>query len=553
MDMLRTTLECALLYRNLGLSVIPCGRDKKPLLSWLEFQGRLADEDEIREWWNLYPKANVGIVTGAVSGGLCAIDIDAVEIGMKALQGVMDVPEGPASQTGSGGQHLFFRASGLTPPNNARSIPGCDFRGEGGFIVLPPSVSDSGPYVWLPGMALGEIPLPILPDAYLEAIRGATGSRTTQEAALQPINTKGRRNDQTFSLAYNSLKGGMPAQDALAHVLLFASNCIPPLNEKEARRSFDSALQRVGNVFGRIPDKTPVSVSEIVENLIGDGYEEGTFRGTWLYEEVREKMGVQRGTKGYGEVRDAVKQKLRRMKKEGIIEPAGRMAGEYRKINSEVEEIDFMTAPTDKVDVVWPFELESLVDTYSKNIVVVSGTPDSGKTAFLLGFTEMNMDDHKIHYFSSEMAATEMRARLEKFDRPLESWNFTAVERAGQFADVIKPDDINVIDFLELNSDFFLVGALIKNIFDKLNKGIAVIALQQAPGAEYGRGGVGSAEKARLYVSLSRNKDGQNQIKVVKGKNWHDPRVNPNGRFKRFSLIGGCKFVIHDHEWLRDY
>jgi len=476
-----------------------------------------------------------------------------MEIGVEALRGAMEVPEGPVSQTGSGGQHLFFRAPGLTPPNNTRLIPGCDFRGEGGFVVLPPSVSDSGPYVWLPGMALGEIPLPTLPDAYLEAIRGATGSRTTQEAALQPINTKGRRNDQTFSLAYNSLKGGMPAQDALAHVLLFASNCIPPLNEKEARRSFDSALQRVGNVFGRIPDKTPVSVSEIVENLIGDGYEEGTFRGTWLYEEVREKMGVQRGTKGYGEVRDAVKQKLRRMKKEGIIEPAGRMAGEYRKINSEVEEIDFMTAPTDKVDVVWPFELESLVETYPKNLIVVSGESDAGKTAFLLNFVDMNMDRHKITYYSSEMGATEMRARLEKFDRPLESWNFTAVERAGQFADVIKPDDISVVDFLEISDEFWKIGGFMKAIFDKLNKGICLIGLQKAPGTDVGRGGVGSLEKARLYLSISRNKDGTSRLKITKGKNWVNNRVNPNQRYKDFHLIGGCKFVIKDSEWRRDY
>lgn len=546
----KSILEAALNYRNLGLSVTPCGRDKKPLISWLEFQKRIAIEDEVREWWDLYPAANVGIVTGAVSGGLCVIDIDDVEVGMKALEGVMDVPEGPASQTGSGGQHLFFRASGLTPPNNARVIPGCDFRGEGGFVVVPPSVSASGPYVWLPGLALGEIPLPTLPDAYLEAIKGATAPKGSLMAVGKLLNEEGNRNAECYSLAFNLLNGGMFSERAMAHVLLFASHCVPPMDEREARRSFASAMERVGRPRGECEEK---GISEAVEEAIGGAYAEGTFKATWLCESLREAMGIQRATPAYVSLRKAVEQKLRRLRRDGKIEPSGRMAGEYRRVNSDLNPIDFLTAPTDKIDVLWPFELESLVDTLPKNIIVVSGIPDSGKTAFLLGFTEMNMDKHKIQYLSSEMGATEMRARLEKFDRPLESWNFTAVERAGDFSAVIKPDDINVIDFLELNEDFFKVGAWIKQIFDKLNKGIAVIALQQAPGAEYGRGGVGSAEKARLYVSLSRNKDGQNQIKVVKGKNWHDPRVNPNGRFKRFSLIGGCKFVIHDHKWLRDY
>ena len=72
-------LNTALAYEKERLSVIPIQtRGKSPLLAWEPYQNRVATEEEINAWWTRWPDANVGIVTGAVSG-LVVIDIDATE------------------------------------------------------------------------------------------------------------------------------------------------------------------------------------------------------------------------------------------------------------------------------------------------------------------------------------------------------------------------------------------------------------------------------------------------------------------------------------------
>jgi len=91
---------------------------------------------------------------------------------------------------------------------------------------------------------------------------------------------------------------------------------------------------------------------------------------------------------------------------------------------------------------------------------------------------------------------------------------------------------------MELHADFWQVGGLIKDIFDKLKGGIAIIALQKNPGVSYGLGGARSVEKARLYLSMDNH-----VLKIEKGKNWRDSAVNPNALRVKYKLVDGCKFI----------
>src|SRR5208283_404970 len=114
---------------------------------------------------------------------------------------------------------------------------------------------------------------------------------------------------------------------------------------------------------------------------------------------------------------------------------------------------------------------------------------------------KMNMDFHRIEYFSSEMGAEELKLRLSKFeDFPLKSWKFFPRDRASKFADAISPDAINIIDYLEITKEFSEVGGMIKDIHDRLGKGIAIIAIQKKKGSETGRGGDFTLEKPRLAL-----------------------------------------------------
>ena len=148
-------------------------------------------------------------------------------------------------------------------------------------------------------------------------------------------------------------------------------------------------------------------------------------------------------------------------------------------------------------------------------------------------------------YFSSEMGALELRTRLQRFGVPLDSWTFRAKERSHDFADVIAPDALNIVDFLELHDNFYMVCGLIKSIYDKLAKGVAVVALQKNPGTETGLGGQRSIEKARLALALD-----QNLLKITKAKNWSQEGLNPNGMELRFKLVDGCRFTKQG-DWVR--
>jgi hypothetical protein len=172
-------------------------------------------------------------------------------------------------------------------------------------------------------------------------------------------------------------------------------------------------------------------------------------------------------------------------------------------------------------------------------VVIVAGEANAGKTALLLNVVRKNMHLHKIEYFSSEMRAEEFHLRLVKFDDvKMSDWRFSPRERSTKFADVIVPDSLNIIDYLEVTKDFYEVGGDIKDIFDRLGKGIAIIALQKKKGSDIGRGGDFTLEKPRLYMSMQ-----PGEIKIVKGKNWANPHLNPNNMTWKFKLVQGCKFI----------
>lgn len=233
---------------------------------------------------------------------------------------------------------------------------------------------------------------------------------------------------------------------------------------------------------------------------------------------------------------------LERMMKEGLLDRVGSRRGHYRLVDRECERIDFLSASENSYPVLWPFGLEKMVETMPGNIVVVAGEPNAGKTAFLLNLARLNMNIHETHYFSSEMGATELKKRLRLFkDIPLEQWRQVHFkERARDFADVIEPDALNIVDFLEVHEDFYKVSGMFKAIHDKLKNGVAVIALQKNKGIDVGLGGARGLEKPRLYLAMRAEPPG-GVLKIVKAKNWAAAE-NPNGMEIHFRLVSGCSF-----------
>jgi hypothetical protein len=143
-------------------SIIPIEpKGKKPLIPWVKYQTELASREVVEGWWRQWPEANVGIVTGKISN-LVVIDID---IPGKEDQILEIAPTGRIAQTGSGGKHLFYqypleghRAGSPGIKNRVKMLDGVDVRGDGGYVVAPPSVHPSGGlYSWVSQETSGRV------------------------------------------------------------------------------------------------------------------------------------------------------------------------------------------------------------------------------------------------------------------------------------------------------------------------------------------------------------------------------------------------------------
>jgi hypothetical protein len=110
------------------------------------------DDATIHEWWRQWPKANVGVCTGA-KAGLFVVGPDGPE-GLAALADLERIhgalPRTPTAKTGSDGEHFYFRwphGGTIVNRRNHLGLP-IDVRGEGGYVVAPPSRNANGPYEW---------------------------------------------------------------------------------------------------------------------------------------------------------------------------------------------------------------------------------------------------------------------------------------------------------------------------------------------------------------------------------------------------------------------
>lgn len=343
---------------------------------------------------------------------------------------------------------------------------------------------------------------------------------------------------ETFreSVAIKLLEGGMNSDDVEDVIVkLMTSDGVEPTKE--------AVENEISECLSMMSRSQKGSMKEAVLDFIS--VSDGFFSVSDAFQYVSERFKSLQSFQGVSIVsRSSIRLILHRLKNDGVIEKAGQTDGVYRRVTNTVDEIDIFSADPHPLDIKWPFRIQELVNTYQKSLIVVAGEPNAGKTAFLLNVAIKNYERFKITYFSSEMGAIELRQRIEKFKVPLSIWKgIRFVERASDFSAVIDPEGFNIIDFMEIHDNFYQIGGWMKQIFDKLTTGIAVVAIQKNKGRETGRGGEMTMEKPRLYLAIE-----PGLLKIVKGKNWASEMTNPNGLQIKFKLGGGCNF-IKDGEW----
>jgi len=242
--------------------------------------------------------------------------------------------------------------------------------------------------------------------------------------------------------------------------------------------------------------------------------------------------------------RPNIRTALHRLKDRGVIEATGKREGIYRLIQNDCPEMDWRNAPDKEIPFVLPLGLNDLVSLYGKSLIVVAGQSNQGKSAILLNMIKDNMKKFNIHYFTSEFGPSKVKKRFSLFDDvSLDDWTVKVYARAHDFHDIIKPDEINIIDWLWSGTAFYEAGGDLVKIFNKLNGGIAAVALQKDPGKEYGRGGAITMDLASLYLSVF-----PGEVKIIKAKDWKTDD-NPNGKTMKIKIVKASKLIPGADGW----
>jgi hypothetical protein len=250
---------------------------------------------------------------------------------------------------------------------------------------------------------------------------------------------------------------------------------------------------------------------------------------------------------------------LNRCIKNYLIEADRRVKGKYHILNRNLDIINIDSVDESPFDVIMPFDLHKYVSIPKKSIIVIAGSSNAGKTSIALNILKLNLRQqfNKL-YLMSEMGAGEYVERLKRFDDvKFSDWKkVTAAERSHDFNGAIKhhnPDGLTCIDFLEeVDGEYFKIPTDIRAIYESLNEGIAVIAIQKRTDQEYARGGQATTEKARLYVTVDHITTLDHSIvcalKILKLK--RPMQKNLQGHEIHFKIHSGAK-IEPLGEWMR--
>ena len=228
-------LEHALTYASLGAPVVPifeklpdgtcacgkdCGRIAKHPRNQHGLRRASTDEKRIRSWWTSWPNAGIALVMG---DGIFALDIDGPE-GERALSKLVrengKLPATVEDITPRGGRHLLFAVpdNKAVPPSVCAIGPKLDIRGDGSYIVAPPSTG----YRWRKGHEPLKLALAKAPKWLVERARGARThplpgpGRRLEEDAARRRSGAGGRSARDFQFCLRLMRQGLSDLEIMA-------------------------------------------------------------------------------------------------------------------------------------------------------------------------------------------------------------------------------------------------------------------------------------------------------------------------------------------------
>lgn len=233
-------------YAARGVAVFPVEpRGKRPRTR-RGFLDASIDPRQVERWWRADGNANVGIATGRRSG-LVVLDVDG-DPGAESLADLERqhgaLPRTASVVTPRGGQHYWFKHPGAEVPCSAGRLgPGLDVRGDGGYVLAPPSVGVNGRRYEPDERS----PLAEMPKWLLDLTAEPKVSKPTPAEEWLKIVAglgAGERNHGLARLTGHLLHKDVDARLVASLVHLVNRRCQPPLPDEEVDRILESIAGR---------------------------------------------------------------------------------------------------------------------------------------------------------------------------------------------------------------------------------------------------------------------------------------------------------------------
>lgn len=552
--------NAALKYLKNGFNVIPAGQTKKALIEWKPYQTERVTETLIDEWWGKWPKANIAIITGNISG-IMAVDVDTDE-GLEAINEFLsDTFLTPTYTTPSGGRHYWFKyRPGLA--SRTRVLTDCDVRTDGGYIVVPPSKNGQGKgYAWLVGLSMAEVAVSEIPEFLFDVLKSGGESRrlytymgssiekggvigggeTNPETTKTHIDhkrpqmfEKGRRDNDLFHAANCLFRGGMAPWEVSQVINILAKNCRPEFSEKETEIKIKSALDRAIRRDRNI-------AAEIREWAL-------TTTGHFLTTDCHKELELTTN-----DHKKSANMALLRLVEEGLLEKYGERRGCYKLLERNAKEMTFIEGDIVEFPIKLPFGLSDLCKVYPKNIIVIAGSKSAGKTAVLLDIALRNQHFNEVVYLNSEMGDEEWSERLKNMGmRRNEDIKLKAYGCNKDFHGMMDSSKkIFIVDYLEIHDNFYEIAKPIRHIHETIADGVCIVAVQKKGSERLGRGAEFSMEKSRLYLTLDFiEAELCSKLTIVDAKATRSG-FSLAGMYKKMKIKNGASVEVLTKEWLR--
>ncbi|MFC1972378.1 bifunctional DNA primase/polymerase [Chloroflexota bacterium] len=554
-------------YQEQRLSIIPIPyKSKAAIIKWEEYQKRLPTDAELRSWFGTNI-TNTAIVCGEVSGNLVVVDCDS-DAKFFELKPIIEGNLGidklekhtPVVKT-SKGYHIYFKT--LAPTSSVK-FPRLDIKGQGGYVIAPPSIHPSGtPYHFVN---------PDLPDILTITSLNSAGIDLEQRKRIQIDDRPnwisevlqqgvedGQRNETCFRLA-GYFKERQPKDITTQILLTWNQKNHPPLSEKEVITAVNSAYTYAANIFTNINSKREdfgyendlsLKSGQVSGQVVDKPREYGDLSipfDTFLKEnpephwkkEVTEFIGTTYKDPAFIKL-------VQRRAKDGDIRII-HAGDKIQWVNKDWQKskISLEARERSHLNLLLPFGAEQLISIPERSQIVIAGDVGAGKTHYGYLIAELNVGKLPIRHFVNEMGDAKAVRLLDDFPELLNHYDkgYSLISQDREHLEVaenLDPNGLNIYDYLHMSATkewFLLLQKELARLSESLEKGVIVVMLQKKKGQPLAFGGEGTKMQCEVYMTLNIEERQPTckicRIDIEKCRDWTNPNINPETKSYRY-------------------